>query len=369
MPSPIAIVRCRREAPAPSAPPRTTATLRVGVLYPCLYVGGAERWLATLIRALPPCRARIAGVWVPPFSENVTPQVAETLGAPIVRDPADLADCDALIVWGVSSAAIPPRFSGPRILVSHGGGTWSEGMLQPLAPHCTHYAAVSETARAAMPRDVRDRATVIPCGVELDRLPATRPRQELRRRLGIQPGQIAVGHVGRWSEEKDPLSAARAVAEVPEAVAVYCGRSLDPEGFRRDVHAIIPPERVRWRSPPDCLGDIYHALDCLMLTSYPEGWGLVIGEAWACGVPTITCRTGVVADTPEELSVIVPAGADGPTLAAAVRQAISPAWRPRVETARRIVWERYSAPLLGERWARLLESAAGRHHSSRTNSV
>jgi glycosyltransferase involved in cell wall biosynthesis len=128
--------------------------------------------------------------------------------------------------------------------------------------------------------------------------PRREDRDELRRSLGIHPSELVVGHVARFSPEKDHLTffaAARlALARQPGLRFMMIGRGIDSgnreiTGSIRSLgiaHAVL---LLGERSDvPRCLG----AMDIFCLSSRFEGFPNVLGEAMAMGLPCVTTDAG-----------------------------------------------------------------------------
>src|SRR5690606_16214681 len=120
---------------------------------------------------------------------------------------------DVMIFWAVKGnlRRFEHLFRGPKVCISHGGCQWSRDMIARLSKVATHHTAVSEYCRRTFPPHLQDVVKVIPNGVDLSRVVASAPRDDLRHLLGIPDDKIALGYVGRLSEEKDPFAVARAV--------------------------------------------------------------------------------------------------------------------------------------------------------------
>ena len=141
-------------------------------------------------------------------------------------------------------------------------------------------------ARSRIPRD---KFAVIPNAVE----PADFPRVEV-----FTGPKVRAGYLGRLDPAKCPGNLLRAIefAKLPEAELHYFGdgphraeleRRVDEMGIRRQVFfhgSVARPQEALAR------------MDVLWLPSYVEGFGLVVIEAMASGVPVVACPSGGVAD-------------------------------------------------------------------------
>lgn len=122
----------------------------------------------------------------------------------------------------------------------------------------------------------RDRATVIPTGVDTRRF-APCPREEARLRLGWrQEERIVVFNAGKTPAVKRLDLAEAAIAEAEK----ICG----PIRF----------EVLRGETPPDQVVHILNAANCLLMTSDYEGSPTIVQEAMACNLPVVTVEVGDV---------------------------------------------------------------------------
>lgn len=133
-------------------------------------------------------------------------------------------------------------------------------------------ATVSDDLARALPRRIRSRAVVLPCGVATDRFHAI-PRAQARAELGLDPG-------GRYLLfPADPARPAKRHDRAAE-VAAAAGAQLLTLGA-------VPPERVPlW----------VNAASAVVFPSEHEGFGLAVLEALACDVPVIAAPTGIHAE-------------------------------------------------------------------------
>jgi len=152
--------------------------------------------------------------------------------------------------------------------------------------------------------------------------------QALRREWGARDSDFVLLFVGKLIERKR-------IDLILEALRIL--RTQDPDAFARTRFWIAGdgPLRGAFESyvkthdlPVSFLGflnqsrlpEIYPAADCVILTSSDDTWGLVVNEAFACGIPAIVANgvgcapeliedgvTGwtLYGDSPEELSAVI----------------------------------------------------------------
>ena len=71
------------------------------------------------------------------------------------------------------------------------------------------------------------------------------------------------------------------------------------------------------------LGTLYRSVDCFVLTTRGEGWGMPLIEAMACGLPVIATTAGATPETvPPQAGLLVRPG-DPVALARALRRVIA----------------------------------------------
>ena len=158
---------------------------------------------------------------------------------------------------------------------------------------------------------------------------------------GTDPAQAAVGPgpgepprllcVGSVSPRKGQDVLVRALAHVADlSWSCLCAGSLTraPE-FADSVLELARTLGLEDRidfpgelGAPD-LDTLYHSASIFVLATHYEGYGMVLAEALARGLPVLSTRGGAVPDTvPPEAGVLVPPG-DKRALAAALRELLS----------------------------------------------
>jgi glycosyltransferase involved in cell wall biosynthesis len=131
------------------------------------------------------------------------------------------------------------------------------------------------------------------------RPPNPSEREAARRRLGIEPGDVAVVLPGRlnWNKGHDLLIAsARELAARRPHVSfryIFPGAGAQEESIR-DAAARASSDRGAFLFPGfvDDMRSIFFAADMAVLPSRHEGFGLVVAEAMACGLPVIRTPSG-----------------------------------------------------------------------------
>lgn len=323
-------------------PPRP-GIIRVGVCYASIVLGGAELWLATLLKNLDRTRFDVSGVAVvrdPPDLPKV--QLGDTL---ITHDMEDVAkNSDVLIVWNIPNAHQLKKFGVPMVYVSHSQPDQVSVKNRLLAASADHIVAVSQSALMGVPEARRADAIVIPNGIERMALP---PREQARSKLAIGD-RLAVSYVGRWTDEKGAFAAANAVSAIPNAVAIYHGyRKVDEQTFKKKIASMVGIKRVVFRSPADPVAETYAASDVFVHVPPSEAFGLTYLEAMQAGVPIVSSGKGVISECGEDVSEIVPSTAGADELAQAVLRAVSRA--DRIELGK-IISERYSVASMVAKW-------------------
>ena len=138
-------------------------------------------------------------------------------------------------------------------------------------------------------------------GVNLDRFKSDLiARHRIRELIGISESTCLFLFVGRLTKDKgieDLLLAFDKVFSMNADVAL-CLIGPDEEGLSERVQQAHP--HVHWFGEAQTPERYMAAADVLILPSYREGFGSVIIEAAACGIPTIAYRINGVIDAVDE---------------------------------------------------------------------
>lgn len=374
--------------------------IKAAILTPNLSMGGAERWIVSMVRYADPRRVHWTGVALsgwggcdpdlcrelaqytrivsgPPRAEIIlgTPPGRQPL-APFAVAPHELQETDSLytaikevtrdaqvlVTWGGHKFDRVVNQPGlPTVLVSHSSHT----KPQPLTPKqgVTHLVAVSEAATRPLLYDGNPAATIIHNGVPPDRLSLYRGRSRRRQLWGCADAHLIVGYVGRFSHEKNPGAAIEAVQHLDDRWrAVYYGelppgqQPPDPDLVAAALQRQDP--RVVIRNYSACVGDIYAGLDVLMLASHTEAFSMTMIEAWLAGVPIVSTPVGAVPELEAQhgpLVIPVPLRPTGEQLAAACRLAVAAEGRAIAKHAQQVAQQHWTCDSMVTHWADYLE--------------
>jgi glycosyltransferase involved in cell wall biosynthesis len=193
------------------------------------------------------------------------------------------------------------------------------------------------------------RCRVIENGIDTAEYARRRSPAEAKAWLGLPPGRLLIGAVGRLSAEKgfDLLirAASALLSQGHDISLALIGAGDERPRLQALIAELGCGERVRlWGYQADTVG-LYEAMDVFALSSLREGLPNVLLEAMALEVPVVATRVGgvprLIADGDNGL-LVDPGSADA--LAAALgRLAADPDLRRQLARAgRRTVEERYS---------------------------
>jgi glycosyltransferase involved in cell wall biosynthesis len=163
--------------------------------------------------------------------------------------------------------------------------------------------ASSESARAAQ-AELRPRRPVfvVHPGVEWERPPGAPTGAETRRRLGIPADRPVVGIVGRLHPSKCQDRFLRALAELRRRGHDAHGLVVGGDAFdlapayldelRELVRTLGLEEAVTMTGQVDDAAPYFEAMDVAVNASLGEGFGIVLIEAMAAGVPVVAVASG-----------------------------------------------------------------------------
>ena len=146
----------------------------------------------------------------------------------------------------------------------------------------------------------RAKVVVIPNGIDTQRFrPDHEAGRHVRSEWGIQDHEQVIGIVGRLDPMKDHptfLQAASLLAQERNHLRFVCVGE-GPVEYRDVLHQLTRSlkltEHVIWSDGRSDMPAVFNALDLLVSSSsFGEGFGNVIAEAMACGVPCVATDVG-----------------------------------------------------------------------------
>ena len=166
----------------------------------------------------------------------------------------------------------------------------------------------------------RDKGRVIwngsACGVNLERFNIENKenwRNEYRKKLRIDPNDLVIGFVGSIRQDKgcnELIAACRSFFEdMPNVHLLLIGDTSFYDSISEDLRNWVELSRQVICLPPNNEIPQYMAcMDIFSLPSYREGFGMVIVEAEAMGVPVVVSDVPGPVDAmqPEETGLIIP---------------------------------------------------------------
>jgi glycosyltransferase involved in cell wall biosynthesis len=226
-----------------------------------------------------------------------------------------------LAMLAAALARTPVRvhtFTG-QVWATRGGAARAalKGFDRLIAALATHLLAdsasqreflVAEGVATAAKIGVLARGSV--CGVDAARFrPDAGARARVRAEAGIPPDAVLFLYLGRLARDKGLIDLAHAFSGIGEAWLLLVGP--DEESLVPEIRAACGAAgaRLRLAGYTDCPEEFMAAADVFVLPSYREGFGSVVIEAAAAGVPAIGTRIYGVSDAivDGETGFLVPA--------------------------------------------------------------
>ena len=118
----------------------------------------------------------------------------------------------------------------------------------------------------------------------------------------IREGPFTIGCVGNFSVLKDQMGLLKALSIIGERLGEWRLKLLGSGKIESELRAFVSAHGMKDNVEflrevnHEFLPDFYRSLDLFVLPSWFEGFGCVFTEAWACGVPFITCEGQGVED-------------------------------------------------------------------------
>jgi len=275
-------------------------------------------------------------------------------------------------------AAAAARLAGCAVVIRTEHSIHYPGRHSPLYPwlerwatrHSAAVICVCDAVRASHgPRLAALSGRFVTIANGIGPAPTIRPREEVRRALGLEPGALLVLTVGSLTSQKaqsvliDAFAAVR--RERPAARLAIAGEGALCDALEHRARAAGVADAVWLLGARADVADLMGAADVFALSSIREGLSITLLESMRAGLPAIVTAIGGNGEAVEDgvTGRVVPAG-DAAALAAALRALLDdPATRASFGQAARARWcARFTAERMVREtealYRRVLESAA-----------
>jgi glycosyltransferase involved in cell wall biosynthesis len=286
--------------------------------------GGIRRHVGFLAERLPDYGWAVTVAGPPGVMEGVGPQHHDVV-VPSVGGRRRLArlieDVEVVHAHGLKAGWLAATlFGGPPVVVSVHNVVLDEvsGLAAPalrvleraLPRRVDRVIAVSDDIAARL------RASNVVVVPPAGRPPVpTRPPEDVRRSLGVAPGDLLVVAVARLHPQKDLRTLLAAVAllvqrAVPVRLAIV-GEGPDEAALRGHAAALGIEQAVTFTGPRPNAADEMAAADVVAISSRWESGPLVLVEAMLLGRPVVTTPVGLAPDLVLDghTGLLVPVGA------------------------------------------------------------
>lgn len=197
-------------------------------------------------------------------------------------------------LWQAKKAGVRHRISHSHIAELHNSFPYSlyESLVRHLNNRCLteRFACSKDAGMYLFGKNSEFR--ILPNAISVDRFAFDESkRASCRKELGIAEGEVLIGHVGRFAEQKNHRLLLKIFAELhsshPECkLALFGAGKLEAE-----IHAMVESLSIN-----DCvifgglhsdLSGYYAAMDLFLFPSNYEGLGIVAVEAQCSGLPVL----------------------------------------------------------------------------------
>lgn len=169
------------------------------------------------------------------------------------------------------------------------------------AHFCDKIVCISDAERESALREKickSNKLQVIYNGIDLEEIKNTKPKT--REELGIPEDAFVVGQVGRLSEQKAPdtfVKAAKSIKEkIPNAYFILVGDGELRGQIKKMIHEEGLDDSFLITGWVDNTAAYMKIMNTGTLLSRWEGFGLVIPEYMACGVPVVATDVDAIPD-------------------------------------------------------------------------
>jgi glycosyltransferase involved in cell wall biosynthesis len=247
-------------------------------------------------------------VWRQPFAGLWNIVSVKRLARLISRDRVDLVFTNSAAAFSGAKAA--RRMGIPHIWAVHevlgGDSPFLHSLAGPRAlarfilASSVRVIVNSKLTASAFPDS--EKIVFVPNGLEVRACDARR-REAIRGELGLEPGDFAVGIVGKLYEgkgQRETVQAAALLAPRHPRFKLFVVGDVRDEAYARSLREFVKTNglerQVRFLGYRPDLADLLMLLNVLVVASTVESFGRAALEGMAAGVPVLALRAGGLAE-------------------------------------------------------------------------
>lgn len=199
------------------------------------------------------------------------------------------------VLRSAKKAQIPIRITHSHNTSSEGGRVtraYKSFAGKFILPAATHLLACSNLAADWLFAKKADKAMVLKNGIECDEFAfSAEVRNQVREELELQQENFIIGHVGRFSHQKNHSFLIDVFAELindkSNAILVLAGDGPLRVGMEKKVRDLNIEDKVRFLGIRSDINRLLQAFDVFVFPSIHEGLPVTLVEAQGSGLPCI----------------------------------------------------------------------------------
>lgn len=138
-------------------------------------------------------------------------------------------------------------------------------------------------------------SVVLNNGIDFARFECALPKETVREREGIPQDAFVLGHIGRFTENKNQSFLvdifAKLYEKAPNTFLLMLGRGEEAAGIKEKVKRLGLEKNCRILSCRTDVPDLLSAMDCFVFPSRYEGLGIALIEAQKMKLPCVVSST------------------------------------------------------------------------------
>lgn len=208
---------------------------------------------------------------------------------------AHMDKMSGIILRSAKKANVPTRIAHSHNTESEGGFfakayKWYAGTQ--IVSNATHLYACSNKAAKWLFKNKAKKAHILKNGIETDQFTfSTQAREMIRNELEIGKNTLVIGHVGRFSHQKNHLTLLEIFStlhkKTPNVLLVLVGDGLLRKEIEKKIKQLNLEEKVKILGIRPDTSQLLQAFDLFMMPSLHEGLPVTLIEAQGAGLPCL----------------------------------------------------------------------------------